>query len=312
MSSLTEARISEVRAFNRFYTKVIGVLQSGMHHLPYSLTEGRVLYEVAHADSIETGELRTLLDLDAGYLSRILTRFDADGLIVRERSAADARKHVVRLSAAGREAFEALDRASTEDIGRLLAGLPEDARERLVDGMRAIRDVLDPPAGPETVLIRPPRDGDLSWVVHRHGVLYAREYGWGRTFEQTVARIVADFDPPGDAAWIAEVGGRPAGCVFYVRKPDATGQLRLLLVEPSARGLGLGRRLVDECLRHARADGRERVVLWTRDCLSSARRIYEAAGFRLDSEEKGVENGIEVNEQMWSVDLAATPSSNGR
>ncbi|MDA0634634.1 helix-turn-helix domain-containing GNAT family N-acetyltransferase [Nonomuraea sp. MCN248] len=292
-----------MRAFNRFYTRVIGVLQAGMHDLPYSLTEGRVLYEVAHAGSLETGELRSRLDLDAGYLSRILTRFDGDGLIIRERSAADARKHLVRLTPAGREAFEALDRASTDDITRLLAGLPEDGRERLLDAMRAIRDVLDPPAGPRTTLIRPPRDGDLSWVVHRHGVLYAREYGWGRDFEQLVARVVADFDPACDALWIAEVDGRPAGCVFYIRKDGTTGQLRLLLVEPSARGLGLGRRLVEECLRHARADGRERVVLWTRDCLTSARRVYEAAGFRLDSQEKGSENGIEVTEQMWSVDL---------
>ncbi|MDA0639984.1 MULTISPECIES: bifunctional helix-turn-helix transcriptional regulator/GNAT family N-acetyltransferase [Nonomuraea] len=306
MNSLTEARVSEVRAFNRFYTKVIGVLQAGMHHLPYSLTEGRVLFEVAHADSIGTGELRALLDLDAGYLSRILARFDGDGLIVRERSAADARKHVVRLSPAGRKAFETLDQASNEDIERLLAGLPEDARERLVTGMRAIRDVLDPPAGPESCLIRPLRDGDLSWVVHRHGVLYAREYGWGRDFELLVARIVAAFDPSRDTAWIAEVGGRPAGSVFYMRKDDTTGQLRLLLVEPSARGLGLGRRLVDECVRHARADGCERLVLWTRDCLTSARRVYEAAGFRLDSQEKGMENGIELNEEMWSLDLAAT------
>jgi DNA-binding MarR family transcriptional regulator/GNAT superfamily N-acetyltransferase len=307
MSSLTEARISDVRAFNRFYTKVIGVLQAGMHHLPYSLTEGRVLYEVAHAGAIETGELRSLLDLDAGYLSRILTKFDNDGLIVRERSSTDARKHVVRLSPAGREAFEQLDRASNEDIGRLLAGLPEDGRERLVESMRTIRDVLDPPQGPRSVVIRSLRDVDLSWAMYRHGVLYAREYGWGRTFEQLVARILADFDPEsGDAAWIAEVDGRRAGCVFYVRKDDTTGQLRLLLVEPSARGLGLGRRLVDEVVRHARADGRKRVVLWTRDCLTSARRIYQAAGFRLDSEEKGTENGIEVTEQMLSLDLAAT------
>lgn len=306
MSSLTEATISEVRAFNRFYTKVIGVLQAGVHQSPYSLTEGRVLYEVAHAEPMETGELRALLDLDAGYLSRVLAKLEGDGLIVRERSATDARKHVVRLSPAGREAFGALDRTSSEEVARLLAGLPEEGRDRLVAGMRAIRDVLGPPAGPRSCLIRPLRDGDLSWAVYRHGALYSQEYGWGREFEQTVARIAADYDPPRDTGWIAEVDGRRAGCVFYVRKDDTTGQLRMLLVEPFARGLGLGRLLVDECLRHARADGRERVVLWTRDCLTSARRIYQAAGFRLDSEEKGMENGIEVTEQMWSLDLTAT------
>jgi DNA-binding MarR family transcriptional regulator/GNAT superfamily N-acetyltransferase len=306
MISLTEARVAEVRAFNRFYTKVIGLLQAGMHSSPYSLTECRVLFEVAHAGRLETGELRGLLDLDAGYLSRILARFDGDGLIVRERSATDARKHVVRLTPAGTEAFATLDSGSSKDVERLLTGLPEDGQERLVTSMRTIRSLLDAPAeGPRT-LIRPPRAGDLSWVVQRHGALYAQEYGWGMDFERTVARIVADFDQARDACWIAEAGGARAGCVFCVRRDDTTAQLRLLLVEPSARGLGLGGRLVEECLRHARAEGYRRIVLWTRDSLVSARRIYQAAGFELDSQEKGMENGVEVNEQMWSRDLQAT------
>ncbi|MET8007928.1 bifunctional helix-turn-helix transcriptional regulator/GNAT family N-acetyltransferase [Nonomuraea glycinis] len=303
MNSLTEARISEVRAFNRFYTKVIGVLQSGMHDSPYSLTEGRVLYEVAHADRLETGELRGLLDLDAGYLSRILARLDGDGLIIKERSATDARKQLVRLSAAGAEAFATLDRRSSEEVQRLLDRLPEDGQERLVTGMRTIRSLLDAPAERPRTLIRPPRAGDLSWVVQRHGALYAEEYGWGMDFERTVARIVADFDQAHDACWIAEAGTARAGSVFCVRRDDTTAQLRLLLVEPSARGLGLGGRLVEECLRHAKAEGYKRIVLWTRDSLVSARRIYQATGFELDSQEQGVENGVEVNEQMWSRDL---------
>ncbi|WP_327103251.1 bifunctional helix-turn-helix transcriptional regulator/GNAT family N-acetyltransferase [Nonomuraea glycinis] len=303
MNLLTEARISEVRAFNRFYTKVIGVLQSGMHDSPYSLTEGRVLYEVAHADRLETGELRGLLDLDAGYLSRILARLDGDGLIIKERSATDARKQLVRLSAAGAEAFATLDRRSSEEVQRLLDRLPEDGQERLVTGMRTIRSLLDAPAERPQTLIRPPRAGDLSWVVQRHGALYAEEYGWGMDFERTVARIVADFDQAHDACWIAEAGTARAGSVFCVRRDDTTAQLRLLLVEPSARGLGLGGRLVEECLRHAKAEGYKRIVLWTRDSLVSARRIYQATGFELDSQEQGVENGVEVNEQMWSRDL---------
>jgi len=303
MNLLTEARISEVRAFNRFYTKVIGVLQSGMHDSPYSLTEGRVLYEVAHADRLETGELRGLLDLDAGYLSRILARLDGDGLIIKERSATDARKQLVRLSAAGAEAFATLDRRSSEEVQRLLDRLPEDGQERLVTGMRMIRSLLDAPAERPRTLIRPPRAGDLSWVVQRHGALYAEEYGWGMDFERTVARIVADFDQAHDACWIAEAGTARAGSVFCVRRDDTTAQLRLLLVEPSARGLGLGGRLVEECLRHAKAEGYKRIVLWTRDSLVSARRIYQATGFELDSQEQGVENGVEVNEQMWSRDL---------
>ncbi|SEG84582.1 DNA-binding transcriptional regulator, MarR family [Nonomuraea solani] len=303
MSSLTEARVSEVRGFNRFYTKVIGALQAGMLDSPYSLTEVRVLFELAQGEFMETGELRGLLDLDAGYLSRLLTRFEADGLVARERSASDARKQLVRLTPAGAEVFAALDRRSAEEIGRLLSGLAEEDQERLVSSMAAIRALLGEGPAREPYVIRPPRTGDLGWVVYRHGVLYGAEYGWGTDFERLVSRIVGDLDFSRDAGWIAEVDGERAGCVFFVRQDETTAKLRMLLVEPSARGLGLGRRLVEECLRHARAEGCKRIVLWTRDCLASARRIYEAAGFELDSEEMGMENGIEVIEQMWSRDL---------
>ncbi|MEW9548750.1 GNAT family N-acetyltransferase [Nonomuraea sp. NPDC050783] len=304
MSSLTEARVSEVRAFNRFYTKVIGVLQAGMLDSPYSLTEVRVLFELAHAEPMETGELRALLDLDAGYLSRILTRFDADGLIRRERSAADARKQVVRLTPKGSATFADLDRRSAELIERLLSGLPEADQGRLVGSMATIRSLLaGGQAGPEPYVIRPPRTGDLGWVVQRHGELYSREYGWGTDFERTVAGIVSGLDFTKDAGWIAESGGERVGCVFYVREDGEQAKLRMLLVEPSARGRGIGRRLVEECLRHARADGRKRITLWTRDCLASARRIYEAAGFRLETEEPGTENGVAVTEQWWTLDL---------
>ncbi|GAA2211224.1 helix-turn-helix domain-containing GNAT family N-acetyltransferase [Nonomuraea monospora] len=300
---MTEARVSEVRAFNRFYTKVIGALQAGMLDSPYSLTEVRVLFELAHAERMETGELRGLLGLDAGYLSRILARFEGDGLVLRERSASDARKHLVALTEAGAGVFAALDRRSSEEIRALLDGLPEADQEQLVAGMATIRRLLGGGQGRAPYVIRPPRAGDLGWVAFRHGALYAAEYGWGVEFEQLVARIVGGLDFSRDAGWIAEVDGERAGCVFCVRQDDTTAKLRMLLVEPSARGLGIGRRLVDECLRHARAEGFKRIELWTRDCLDSARRIYQAAGFELDSEEKGVENGIEVIEQMWSRDL---------
>ncbi|MEO3871502.1 helix-turn-helix domain-containing GNAT family N-acetyltransferase [Nonomuraea sp. B12E4] len=280
------------------------MLQAGMLDSPYSLTEVRVLFELARAEQMETGELRSLLDLDAGYLSRILTRLDGDGLIVRERSASDARRQLVRLTPAGSGTFAALDRRSAEEIERLLATLTGEDQARLVESMATVRRLLGAAEpGREPFVIRPPRTGDLGWVVYRHGVLYAEEYGWGTEFEQLVARITADFDPARDAGWIAEVGGERAGCVFCVRQDDQTAKLRLLLVEPSARGLGLGRRLVEECLRHARAEGYKRITLWTRGCLTSALRIYQATGFELESEQPGRENGLEVTDQVWSLDL---------
>ncbi|MFI6497337.1 GNAT family N-acetyltransferase [Nonomuraea typhae] len=302
---MTEARVSEVRAFNRFYTKVIGVLQAGMLESPYSLTEVRVLFEISHAGELETGGLRALLDVDAGYLSRILGRFEADGLVTRRRSPQDARKQLVRLSALGGATFAQLDRQSAAETERLLATLPGDDQDRLLSGMAAIRRLLGDPAldGRGPYVIRAPRTGDLGWVVQRHAALYAAEHGWGMDFEKTVAGICAAFDPGHDAGWIAEIDGERAGCVFCVRRDEETAQLRMLLVEPSARGLGLGRRLVEECLAHAAGRGNKRIMLWTRDTLVSARRIYAAAGFELESEEPGVENGRPVTEQIWSRPL---------
>ncbi|MEV0312642.1 bifunctional helix-turn-helix transcriptional regulator/GNAT family N-acetyltransferase [Nonomuraea fuscirosea] len=286
---------------------MIGALQAGMLDSPYSLTEARVLFELAQAERMETGELRGLLGLDAGYLSRILTRFEADGLITRERSAADARKQLVRLTPGGDEVFTGLDARSAEVIGRLMSGLAEADQERLVSSMAAIRSLLSAAERErEPYVIRPPRPGDLGWVVERHGALYSSEYGWGIEFEQLVARIVGDLDLTRDTGWIAESGGRRVGCVFYVRQDATTAKLRMLLVDPAARGLGIGRRLVEECLRHARAEGCKRITLWTRDSLVSARRIYQAAGFSLESQEEGMENGVPVNEQMWSLALHPT------
>ncbi|MEU8173734.1 helix-turn-helix domain-containing GNAT family N-acetyltransferase [Microbispora hainanensis] len=299
--------VSEVRAFNRFYTSVIGVLGSGMHDTPYSLTEARVLFELGTRDAADTADVRAMLDLDPGYLSRILTRFEGDGLVSRERSAEDARRQVVRLTPKGRDTFALLDRRSATEIETLLAKLTDPERRRLVTAMSTVRSLLEPGERREPYVIRPPRAGDLGWVVHRHGALYSEEYGWGAAFEALVARIVAEYvedqDPRREAAWIAEVHGEPVGCIFCLRKGDTTAQLRLLLVEPSARGMGIGRRLVDECLRFAASAGYSRIELWTRDVLVSARRIYQAAGFELVEQYPSEESGIPVTDQIWAKDL---------
>jgi len=298
--------VAAVRAFNRFYTNVIGLLRSGHLDSPYSLTEVRVLFELARQEATEAAELRQSLDIDAGYLSRILARLDAEKLTVRQRSAADGRRQVIRLTQAGRLAFAELDALQTDQTAGLLAKLGEPERQQLVGAMRVIRRVLSDGGStgrPRSYLLRPPVPGDLGWVVSRHGALYAREYGWDETFEHLVAKIVAEYaadrDPEREAAWIAEVDGAPAGCVFCVRKDTATAQLRLLLVEPWARGLGIGGRLVEECLRFARAAGYEQIMLWTQDCLTAARRIYQAAGFRLASESEHHSFGHDLVEQTW-------------
>jgi DNA-binding MarR family transcriptional regulator/GNAT superfamily N-acetyltransferase len=297
--------VAEVRGFNRFYTEVIGVLRAGMLDTNYSLTEARVLFELTR--TAEVGAIRKLLDLDPGYLSRILARFEADGLITRERAPEDGRRQLVHLTDRGTAAYGMLDERSAAEVEAMLAKLTDEERRRLVANMAGIREILQPARKREPYVIRPPRPGDLGWVVHRHGVLYSEEYGWGAAFEALVARIVADYvdnhDPKGSAAWIAEVGGEPAGCVFCVQKDDTTAQLRLLLVEPSARGLGIGGRLVEECLRFARRAGYRRIMLWTRDVQVSARKIYEAAGFELVEEHPGEESGIPVIEQILARDL---------
>jgi DNA-binding MarR family transcriptional regulator/GNAT superfamily N-acetyltransferase len=318
MTECDAGAVAAVRAFNRFYTNVIGLLRGGHLDTPYSLTEARVLFELARRDAAETAGLRRVLDIDAGYLSRILARFDREKLITRERSAADARRQVIRLTEAGRAAFADLDARQTAQTAALLARLDEQGIARLLTAMADIQRILPaaggyagpvtaPPAAPRVWLLRPPRPGDLGWVVARHGALYAREYGWDETFEHLVARIVADYaasrDPLREAAWIAEVDGEPTGCVFCVRKDDETAQLRLLLVEPTARGLGIGDRLVAECLRFARQAGYRRITLWTQDCLTAARRIYQAAGFTLVSDGGHHSFGHDLTEQVWTRPL---------
>jgi DNA-binding MarR family transcriptional regulator/GNAT superfamily N-acetyltransferase len=300
-------RVAAVRAFNRFYTNEIGVLREGLLGTPYSLTEARVLFELGQVERMEVGELRRGLDVDRGYLSRILARLEDGGLVARKRSPVDARRQVVALTARGRRAFKVLDERSIAETGALLSGLIEEEQRRLVASMDVIRGILSRATRPARVVLRAPTSGDFGWVIGRHGTLYADEYGWDETFEALVARIVADYvdahDPEREAAWIAEVDGERGGCIFCVRKDDRVAQLRLLLVEPSARGMGVGGRLVDACIDFARRAGYERMMLWTNDVLVDARRIYERAGFRLVDEERHRSFGHDLVAQTWELEF---------
>jgi DNA-binding MarR family transcriptional regulator/GNAT superfamily N-acetyltransferase len=303
--------VDDVRGFNRFYTRVLGLLRPDLAGSAFGLTEARVLFELAHRDDIAVSELRRELDLDAGYLSRILSGFTASGLATRAKSAADGRRQVVRLTEKGRRAFDELDRRQARAIDTLLAPLDDGQRTRLVAAMGQIRRVLSNQTPRADVVLRPPQPGDLGWVVERHGARYAAEYGWDATFEALVARIVAEFaerrDVRREAAWIAELDGERVGCVFCMasNNPEAehTAQLRLLLVEPSARGAGVGSRLVDECLRFARRSGYRRITLWTNDVLLDARRTYQRAGFGCDRREPHHSFGHDLVGEYWSRDL---------
>ncbi|HYG95885.1 MAG TPA: helix-turn-helix domain-containing GNAT family N-acetyltransferase [Solirubrobacterales bacterium] len=309
MPVVPDDAVAEVREFNRFYTRVIGVLDDGLLGSTFSLTEARVLYDLNRAERTETSELRELLGLDRGYLSRILARFERAGLIRRERSARDRRRQVVRLSAKGRRALDDLERRSDAQATELLDSLGDPEKARLLGGMTAIRGVLDAPAGEaaRSFDLRAPREGELGWIVSRHGILYSRSYGWDDSFEALVAEIVATF-AKGQAdlerAWIADVAGAPAGSVLCTRKDESTAQLRLLLVEPWARGLGVGTALVDACVRFARESGYRRLTLWTNDVLVGARRIYEGAGFELIAESAHRSFGKQLTGQDWELELS--------
>jgi len=307
MMGVLEEQVAALRSFNRFWTGHIGVLQAGLLGTPYSLTEARVIFELAQAEATGLAHLRRRLGLDAGYLSRILSRFKADGLIDSDASPADGRRRIIRLTERGRSVSEELDRRSAVEASALLDRLIEDDRHRLIAAMATIQSVFADSAATPPYLIRPLRPGDLGWVVQRHGVLYADEYGWDQTFEALVARIVADYvdnhDPARENAWIAELDGDPVGCVFCVRNDDEVAQLRILLVEPRARGLGIGARLVHECIRFAARAGYLTLRLWTNDVLVSARRIYEGAGFGLVSEGPHHSFGHDLVEQTWELDL---------
>ncbi len=304
-------RVRAVRRFNRFYTRKIGVLHEGLLGGPLSLTEARIVYELAQSGESIAAELGGELGLDPGYLSRILRGLQEQGLIQRRPSETDGRQSLLSLTPSGRAAFTAMDARSQAEIGAMLERLSLAEQQRLVAALDSAETLLsaDEPArsGPP-YLLRPPQPGDMGWVVHRQALLYAREYGWTQDFEALVAEIVAQFirgfDPARERCWIAEREGVVVGSVFLVRESDAVAKLRLLYVEPDARGFGIGRRLVEECIRASRQIGYRRLTLWTNDILAAARAIYQRAGFRLVAEERHHSFGHDLVGQNWEKELA--------
>jgi DNA-binding MarR family transcriptional regulator/predicted GNAT family acetyltransferase len=300
-------RIAAVRAFNRSYTKFLGALNEHLLSTPYSLTEARVLFELGQRDETEVAALRQATGLDAGYLSRLLSRFEDNGLVRRDRSGSDARRQVIRLTNKGRDAFRVLDTKSIGQIRDLLADLTEEEQVRLIEAMEMIRNRVDRPTARPDVALRDPAPGDFGWVIERNGALYAAEHGWDSSYEALVAQIVADYlgkhDPDRERAWIAELNGERVGAIFCVRKDDTTAKLRLLHVEPSARGAGVGTVLVEECVRFAKSAGYRSMELWTVSLLAPARRIYQRAGFTLVEEDTATRFGHELTGQTWRLTL---------
>jgi DNA-binding MarR family transcriptional regulator/GNAT superfamily N-acetyltransferase len=309
MAAALSPRVDSVRGFNRFYTRQIGVLGEHLLDSPFSLSEMRVLYELAHRDSPTAVVLARDLAVDPGYLSRMLRRFETRGLLARTPSPADARHALLRLTARGRSAFAALEERARAEVSSMLGRLSSADQRQIVEAMGTIERLLAPeaPAKQASYLLRPHQPGDIGWVVHRHGAIYASEWGYNEEFEALVARIVADFidnfDPKRERCWIAERDGDVVGSVFLVTKSKTVAKLRLLLVEPQARGLGIGRRLVDECIRFARLAGYRTLTLWTQSELTAARRLYKQAGFRRTHEEPGHSFGKDTIAETWELRL---------
>jgi DNA-binding MarR family transcriptional regulator/GNAT superfamily N-acetyltransferase len=304
----SDPQISAVRAFNRFYTRKLGVLDQQLLKSPFSLSEARVLYELAHRDDPAAKQIGIELGLDPGYLSRIIQNFDENGLITRKPLASDRRQYRLGLTAKGRQAFAKVDRSSRDDVGDMLAPLARGDRDRLVAAMALIERLLggSQAAAPRAVL-RDPRPGDMGWVVQSHGALYAGEYGFDSSFEALVAEIpakyLASFDASRERCWIADLDGIPVGSVFLVRHTDDIAKLRLLLVDPAGRGQGLGQRLVAECIAFAQACGYRKITLWTQSILVPARRIYENAGFVLAASEPHRSFGQSLIGETWEREL---------
>jgi DNA-binding MarR family transcriptional regulator/GNAT superfamily N-acetyltransferase len=308
-TNLPAQNVQSVRSFNRFYTQQIGVLRSGLLDSPFSLTELRVLYELAHREQPTASEIGKELGLDAGYLSRILRSFERRRLIKRDPSPEDARQSLLTLTERGHETFAPLDMRSSEEVGAMLNRLSQEDQLRVVAAMQTIECLLGAQKQPRTpYILRPHHSGDMGWVVHRHGVLYNQEYGYDEGFEALVAQIVADFiknfDAKRERCWIAERDGEVVGSIFLVKQSKTIAKLRLLLVEPRVRGLGIGARLVDECIRFARQAGYRKMVLWTQSELHAARRIYQKAGFRLVKEDPHKSWGrADLVSQVWELNL---------
>ncbi|MFX0211820.1 MAG: GNAT family N-acetyltransferase [Candidatus Hodarchaeota archaeon] len=301
-----DSRIKAIRRFNRFYTRQIGVLREGLLHSAFSLTEARILFELAHNKNITASHLCIELGLDPSYLSRILTRFEQKNLITRIQSKEDARQRLINLTSEGLKAFTLLDNRSSEEIRELLNGLNETEQKKLLKAMHTIENILDKKFKfSEPFILRPHKPGDMGWVTHRHGVLYAQEYGWDEQFEALVAQIVSEFiknyNPERERCWIAEMGEEIVGSVFLVQASETEAKLRLLLVEPKARGIGLGSRLVEECIRFARQFGYQKLILWTNDILVEARSLYIKKGFRLIDEEEHHSFGHDLVGENWEL-----------
>jgi DNA-binding MarR family transcriptional regulator/N-acetylglutamate synthase-like GNAT family acetyltransferase len=308
-SAALDQRVQAVREFNRFYTRQIGVLQEGLYNSTFSLTEVRVLYELAQRDRPTASDLCRELGLDAGYLSRILRRFEKQGLISRSRSAADGRQSFLSLTAAGKRTFVPLDAGSNKETAKMLAGINDVSQRQLLAAMQIIESVLQSPNGDRSgFTLRQHRPGDMGWVTYRHGILYSQEYGYDERFEAVVAEIVAqfiqNFDPEKERCWIAEREGEILGSVFLVKKSRAVAKLRLLLVEPTARGLGIGKCLVQECLDFARSAGYKKITLWTQSELKAARHLYELAGFKLVAEKPHASwSRPDLVSEVWELKL---------
>ena len=304
-----DAQIDAVRHFNRFYTNQIGVLGEGLLESPFSLTEARVMYELAQRGSATASELAIELRLDPGYLSRILRKFEQRRLIGKKSAEADARQSVLSLTARGRKEFERLNQLSRNQVEGILNDLTPADQTRLLGAMKTIEELLGASIKDERIsyILRPPHAGDLGWVVQSNGSLYAQEYGWDERYEAVVAQIVADFvknyDPKKERCWIAEKDGENIACVFLVKESKQVARLRLLIVDPKARGLGLGKRLVDECTRFARQAGYKKIVLWTNSVLLAARNIYQKAGYKLVKAEEHHSFGHDLVGETWELDL---------
>ncbi len=308
--------IAAVRQFNRNYTKWTGLLDEHLVESRFGLTEARVLYELATRKQATASDLIDGLDIDPGYLSRILKNFAKSGYLIRERSAEDGRQIDLKLSRKGEAAFRPLDQRSSEAVGRVLRGLSQEDQSRLIAAMAVIEELLGGAAkGSAPVMLRAPRMGDYGWIIHRHGILYAREFDWNEEFEALVAKLTArfirNFKPRREACWVADKGGRIMGAVFVVEEDAETAKLRMLYVEPEARGEGLGGRLVRQVVDFARGAGYRRLILWTNDNLAAARRLYEKAGFRLVSEEPHESFGHKLIGQYWELPLNPVATSSG-
>ncbi len=301
-----DPQVSAIRAFNRFYTRKIGVVD-GMASSPFSLAEARVLYELAHREQLTATDIRKELGLDAGYMSRILRDFERRKLVKREQSRTDERQRILSLTGKGRRAFGPLDARSNRDVSAMLERLSSSERRQLVGAVQTVRRLLDDKVESSAYLLRQHQPGDMGWIVYRQAILYAEEYGWDGTYEalaaEIVARFIKNYDPKRERCWIAEKDGERVGAVFAAKVSDEVAQLRLLHVEPSARGLGIGKRLVEECVRFARQAGYHKMTLWTQSILYAARHVYKQLGFQVVHEEQHHSFGKDLTAETWELDL---------